>query len=108
MKAKRIIAGLLILSLTASTACIDQNSVFAPLPTEGEPSAHDAAEYMSMTPEEICKSLTLEQKAAQMMQPTIYNVDPVEMAVTDYGSILSRVDTFRPTPPPVRSLTIRA
>ena len=94
MKAKRIIAGLLILSLTASTACIDQNSVFAPLPTEGEPSAHDAAEYMSMTPEEICKSLTLEQKAAQMMQPTIYNVDPVEMAVTDYGSILSRVDTF--------------
>ena len=47
-----------------------------------------------MTPEEICQTLTLEQKAAQMMQPTIYNTNPEEMKDTDYGSILSRRDTF--------------
>ena len=29
--------------------------------------------YASMTPEEICQTLTLEQKAAQMIEPTIYN-----------------------------------
>ena len=95
MKTKRIIAGLLILSLTAATACIDKNSVFAPTATSGSSeTAADFASYAKMTPEEICKTLTLEQKAAQMMQPTIYNTLPLEMKATDYGSILSRVDNY--------------
>ena len=95
MKTKRIIAGLLILSLTAATACIDKNSVFAPTATSGSSeTATDFASYAKMTPEEICKTLTLEQKAAQMMQPTIYNTLPLEMKATDYGSILSRVDNY--------------
>jgi beta-glucosidase len=94
MKAKRLIAGLLILSVTASTACIDKGSVFAPMTESSEVTNKPAVDYSPMTPEEICKSLTLEQKAAQMMQPTIYNVDASEMRVTDYGSILSRKDDF--------------
>lgn len=94
MKAKRLIAGLLILSVTASTACIDKGSVFAPMTESSEVTNKPAVDYSPMTPEEICKTLTLEQKAAQMMQPTIYNVDASEMRVTDYGSILSRKDDF--------------
>ena len=95
MKAKRIIAGLLILSLTAATACIDENSVFAPVATpDSSETAQGTADYSNMTPEEICKTLTLEQKAAQMMQPTIYNTLAMEMKTTDYGSILSRVDNY--------------
>lgn len=95
MKAKKIISGLLILSLTAATACIDENSVFAPVPTNGSSeTAANLADYSKMTPEEICKTLTIEQKAAQMMQPTIYNTLAMEMKATDYGSILSRVDDY--------------
>ena len=95
MKAKRIIAGLLILSLTAATACIDENSVFAPITTpESSGPAANIEDYTKMTAEEICQTLTLDQKAAQMMQPTIYNTMPLEMKATDYGSILSRVDNY--------------
>ena len=42
-----------------------------------------------MTPEEIVASLTLEQKAAQMVQPAVYTVSEYDMLNNDYGSILS-------------------
>ncbi|MBQ3885211.1 MAG: beta-N-acetylhexosaminidase, partial [Ruminococcus sp.] len=45
--------------------------------------------YSAMTPEEIVGELTLEQKAAQMVQPAIYNVTEDDMRKYDYGSILS-------------------
>ena len=47
--------------------------------------------YASMSPEEIVKELTLEQKAAQMVQPAVYMVedDPENtMKLADYGSVL--------------------
>lgn len=47
--------------------------------------------YASMTPEEVVSQLTIEQKAAQMVQPAIYHVeeDPENiMKENDYGSIL--------------------
>jgi len=47
--------------------------------------------YASMTPEEIVATLTLEQKAAQMVQPAIYNITEDDMKANDYGSILSTV-----------------
>ena len=49
--------------------------------------------YASMKPEEIVAELTLEQKAAQMVQPAIYYLldDSSDMAKYDYGSILSKV-----------------
>ncbi len=46
--------------------------------------------YAEMSVEEIVSSLTLEQKAMQMVQPACYNTDPQEMKKNCYGSILSR------------------
>ena len=50
--------------------------------------------YASMTPEDIVAQLTLEQKAAQMVQPAIYMVadEPEEiMKEEDYGSVLGEL-----------------
>lgn len=47
-------------------------------------------EYASMTAEEIVAKLTLEQKAAQMVQPAIYCVSEEQMEENCYGSILSK------------------
>ena len=52
---KKLIAGLLVISVIAATACSGVN-------TESSESANALADkYASMTPEEICASLTLEQ-----------------------------------------------
>ncbi len=55
-----------------------------PLP---EPAGYAHPEYASMTPEEIVAGLTLEQKAAQMVQPFIYKVSRRAMQENCYGSI---------------------
>lgn len=47
-------------------------------------------QYAKMSAEEIVSSLTLEQKAMQMVQPACYNTDPKEMKKNCYGSVLSR------------------
>ena len=95
MKPRKLIAGLLVVSIMAATACsevtptdVGNTDVSADVSVSVNPS------MATMTPEEICATLTLEQKAAQMMQPTVYNVKPSQMKNTDYGSILSRVDNF--------------
>ena len=49
-------------------------------------------QYKGMTAEEIVSTLTLEEKAAQMVQGAIYNVSLAEMKQHDYGSVLSRVE----------------
>lgn len=46
--------------------------------------------YADMSAEDIVSSLTLEQKAMQMVQPACYNTDLKEMKKNCYGSILSR------------------
>ncbi len=43
-----------------------------------------------MTPEEIVATLTLEQKAQQMLQPACYNIKPKDMKKNCYGSVLSK------------------
>ncbi|MBP0957473.1 MAG: glycoside hydrolase family 3 protein [Oscillospiraceae bacterium] len=53
-------------------------------------SEYKYAEYASMSAEEIVSSLTLEQKAAQMVQPAVYNVREEDMQKYCYGSILSK------------------
>ena len=50
---------------------------------------YKCAEYASMSPEEIVASLSLEQKAAQMVMPAVYRLSPEKMKAHDYGSILS-------------------
>ncbi|MCR4814506.1 MAG: glycoside hydrolase family 3 protein [Lachnospiraceae bacterium] len=51
-------------------------------------------QYKDLTPEEIVAKLTLEQKAAQMVQPACYNVNEKKMKEHDYGSILSKSSTL--------------
>ena len=48
--------------------------------------------YKDMSAEEIVASLTLEQKAAQMVQGAFYNVDYDDMKEHDYGSVLSKFE----------------
>lgn len=64
--------------------------VYESKPEEEEPEAPKYQIYASMTAEEITASLTLEQKAAQMVQPVIYMLDPNRMAENCYGSILGK------------------
>ncbi|MCI7766955.1 MAG: glycoside hydrolase family 3 protein [Oscillospiraceae bacterium] len=47
--------------------------------------------FSEMTPEEIVSELTLEEKAAQMVQPAVYNISPEDMGRYCYGSILSNI-----------------
>lgn len=94
MRYRKLSALALTLSFVTATACTG-----TPVQSEtviSDPSAilADATDYSSMTPEEICAALTLEQKAAQMMEPTFYHVDPSEMAAIDYGSILSKPEQW--------------
>ncbi len=91
MKIRKIIAGLLVLSAFFGTACSGTKTSDVAV---SEEAANNKAGYSSMTPEEICASLSLEQKAAQMIQPTLYNCPPSRMKKTDYGSVLSRVDDW--------------
>ena len=43
--------------------------------------------YAKMTPEEIVKELTLEQKAARMVQPILYSLNENQVKNNCYGSI---------------------
>ncbi len=52
------------------------------------------SKYAGQTPEEILAQLSLDQKAAQMVQPACYSVDENGMLTYDYGSILSKAETL--------------
>ena len=45
--------------------------------------------YAKMTPEQIVAQMTLEQKAAQMVQPAVYRITNDDMRLNGYGSVLS-------------------
>ena len=97
MKIRKLFSGLLVLSVIATSACTTptgETDFGTETSADQSVGTHDLAAYASMTPEEICHTLTLEQKASQMMQPTIYNTNASEMVDTDYGSILSRIDNY--------------
>ena len=100
MRKNKIIAAVLVASLMASAGCSGNGASTVSTRTEENAVVEDGAvqdaakKYADMTPEEICASLSLEQKAAQMMEPTIDNTDPANMKNVDYGSILSRIDDW--------------
>lgn len=87
MLIKKITACITLFSVAVTTGCSG-----AKIP--GEETVAEPKDYTSMTVEDICSQLSLEQKAAQMIQPTIYNTSALEMRDVDYGSILSRVDNW--------------
>ena len=76
----------MLVSVTLTTACFGTK-----VPAETSEGPADPAQ---VTAEELCSRLSLENKAAQMIQPTIYNTSVSDMEKTDYGSILSRIDKW--------------
>ena len=105
---KKALALLLPLTLLVSTmSCAEKNKTSEKSETETTNASTSATEpttstelefdgpkyetYAAMTPEEIVAALTLEQKAAQMVQPAVYNITEEDMKANDYGSILSTV-----------------
>ena len=75
---------------TTTEASVEETTA-ASEPTETE-AVEPEFKYVGKTPEEICAQLTLEEKAAQMMEPTCYNVNGNEMEKFCYGSILSKYE----------------
>ena len=51
-------------------------------------------EYANMTPEQITASLTLDEKAAQMVLPSIANLESGAMEKFGYGGILSKKESL--------------
>ena len=90
---KKTISVLLILAMLVSAAGCFSNGGIPPagqtINYSVEKSEYKCTGYASMSPEEIVGTLSLEQKAAQMVMPAIYNVSPDSMKENDYGSILS-------------------
>lgn len=64
---------------------------------EEEESPEKYLSYQHLTPEEIVDALTLEQKAAQMVQPAVYAVSQSDMEQNCYGSILSKTKSIQYT-----------
>ncbi len=88
-----LIPGLLACGKSAPTVQITEEQaaqVMSHFPAESvDKSEMDLA---SMTPEEIVALLTLDEIAAQMVQPACYYVTRSQMETYDYGSILSQSD----------------
>lgn len=57
-----------------------------------ETAAAQATKYAGMTAEEIVAGMTLQEKAAQMLQPACYYMDDVQMQANCYGSLVSKPD----------------
>ena len=92
---KRTISVLLLLTMLVSTAgCIFTGKTRDAKKYSIAGSEYKCTEYASMGPEEIVAGLSLEQKAAQMVMPAVYNVSPDQMKANDYGSILSTPDSM--------------
>ena len=92
MKRRSFSILLLLMMLVSAAGC----SLFDNSPKAGKAknytvagSGYRCTEYASMSPEEIVAGLSLEQKAAQMVMPAVYNISPDDMKENDYGSILS-------------------
>lgn len=100
---KKSLYAIILSSLILSTSCAgndggasqsdsktsetDSQTVSSAENTDDEPKYKA---YASMSAKEIVASMTIEQKAAQMVQPAVYSVKEYQMEENDYGSILSK------------------
>ncbi|MBQ6654295.1 MAG: glycoside hydrolase family 3 protein, partial [Erysipelotrichaceae bacterium] len=75
---------LILLACLILTACAPRTD------NRDDPADRKYQKYAAMTAEEIVSSLTLEQKAMQMVQPACYSTSLKQMKENCYGSILSR------------------
>ncbi len=92
---KRTISILLLLTMLAAAAgCFFNGNAQNAKKYSVAGTEYKCVEYASMSPEEIVASLSLAQKAAQMVMPAVYKVSPSQMKENDYGSILSTVGSI--------------
>lgn len=92
---KRTISVLLLLTMLISSAgCIFNGSCAKTKKYSIADYEYKCTGYATMSPEEIVASLSLEQKAAQMVMPAVYNIRSEQMKDNDYGSILSTVGSI--------------
>ncbi len=95
---KGVAAVFVAFSLCFSFAACKANTV--PVEKTGQEASNEKAiikehpDYSSMSPEQMVESLSLEQKASQMVQPACYMISPDNMRANDYGSILSKPQAF--------------
>ena len=94
MKKRMLSILFLLMMLAAAAGCFFNGNARNAKTYSVAGSEHKCVEYASMSPEEIVASLSLTQKAAQMVMPAIYNVSPSQMKGNDYGSILSTVGSI--------------
>ncbi|MGN0624161.1 MAG: glycoside hydrolase family 3 protein [Oscillospiraceae bacterium] len=103
---KRSLYAIILSSLILTTSCggnAGEASRSDPVVSEADSQAVSSVEdtektddepkyksYASMSAKEIVASMTIEQKAAQMVQPAVYSVKEYQMEENDYGSILSK------------------
>jgi len=80
--------------LSGSSEPVSEETTEAASDDTGSEYEYKYQQYASMSPEEIVAAMTLEQKAAQMVQPAVYNVTEEQMKENDYGSILSTMASF--------------
>ncbi|MBQ6442000.1 MAG: glycoside hydrolase family 3 protein [Lachnospiraceae bacterium] len=93
MNHRKMIALLLPLSLLlASCAPAAQGTPATQASVSQEAAAESITKYDGMTAEEIVAGLTLDQKAAQMVEGAIYCISDAQMQQYDYGSVLSKFD----------------
>ena len=83
-------------SATIEDTAVTETSV--PAETTEEVVEVDLQDYSGLTAEEICASLTLEQKAAQMVLPDINSVDYSAFETYGYGAVLGKYDWDWPAP----------
>lgn len=90
-KALSVLLGLLAFSSVTACNSKESQTVVSELSSDfsSEETEYDFKyqKYAKMAPEEITAELTLEQKAAQMVQPIMYNISDEPMQTCCYGSI---------------------
>ena len=92
MKKTRLISVLLATSLFLISCANSSQSGSAQTDSLEKTDTDILSKYEGMTAEEIVNTLTLDQKASQMVEGAFYNVSFDAMAEYDYGSVLSKFD----------------
>lgn len=85
---KRLLAFALIMSTLLIGSCNQKTNISDHI---GQNSKNNVT-YEARNVKEIVEKLTLDQKAAQMVQPAVYNIVPEAMKEYCYGSILSNMN----------------
>ncbi|SCW32891.1 beta-glucosidase [Ruminococcaceae bacterium YRB3002] len=98
----RVLSGILVVGMMASfvmpvigcTPAVEETEPSWTGATSGSSSEENTKWTPDMTPEEILATLTLEQKASQMVQSQVRSCSHVDMEEGDYGSMFSTKDEW--------------